>query len=43
MKYIIVTHIHLDHAGERDFLRECPQAKIVVHQKERAIWWTRAG
>ncbi|EJL41784.1 MBL fold metallo-hydrolase [Brevibacillus agri] len=34
VKYIIVTHIHLDHAGGAGlFLRECPQAKIVVHPK----------
>ncbi|MFP3389550.1 MBL fold metallo-hydrolase [Brevibacillus sp. SIMBA_040] len=34
VKYIIVTHIHLDHAGGAGlFLQECPNAKIVVHPK----------
>lgn len=34
LKYIIVTHIHLDHAGGAGLLlRECPNAKIVVHEK----------
>lgn len=32
--YIMVTHIHLDHAGGAGFLvSECPNAKVVVHQK----------
>ncbi|TKI54595.1 MBL fold metallo-hydrolase [Brevibacillus antibioticus] len=32
--YIIVTHIHLDHAGGAGlFLKDCPNAKIVVHPK----------
>lgn len=32
VKYIIVTHIHLDHAGGAGlFLRECPHATVVVH------------
>lgn len=34
ISYIIVTHIHLDHAGGVGLLlRECPQAKVVVHPK----------
>ncbi|WP_087974432.1 MBL fold metallo-hydrolase [Oceanobacillus rekensis] len=34
VKYIIVTHIHLDHAGGAGLLiRECPNAKIVVHPR----------
>ncbi|WP_312117480.1 MBL fold metallo-hydrolase [Brevibacillus reuszeri] len=34
VKYIIVTHIHLDHAGGAGlFMQECPKAKIVVHPK----------
>lgn len=34
VKYIIVTHIHLDHAGGAGLLlQECPDAKVVVHPK----------
>lgn len=34
VKYIIVTHIHLDHAGGAGLLlQDCPNAKIVVHPK----------
>ncbi|MRG87267.1 MBL fold metallo-hydrolase [Salinibacillus xinjiangensis] len=34
IKYIIVTHIHLDHAGGVGLLLEkCPNAKVVVHPK----------
>lgn len=34
VKYVIVTHIHLDHAGGAGlFLQECPHAKLVVHPK----------
>ncbi|WP_409305247.1 MBL fold metallo-hydrolase [Peribacillus sp. SCS-155] len=34
IKYIILTHIHLDHAGGAGlFLQKCPNAKIVVHEK----------
>lgn len=34
VKYVIVTHIHLDHAGGAGlFLQECPNAKLVVHPK----------
>ena len=32
--YVIVTHIHLDHAGGAGlFLQNCPNAKLVVHPK----------
>jgi glyoxylase-like metal-dependent hydrolase (beta-lactamase superfamily II) len=34
IKYIIVTHIHLDHSGGAGlFLEHCPNAQVVVHQK----------
>ena len=34
VKYIIVTHIHLDHAGGAGLLlQSCPNAKVVVHPK----------
>ena len=34
IKYIIVTHIHLDHAGGAGLLmQKCPNAKLVVHPK----------
>lgn len=34
VKYIIVTHIHLDHAGGAGLLlKECPNAKVIVHPK----------
>ncbi|MFC3211578.1 MBL fold metallo-hydrolase [Planomicrobium okeanokoites] len=34
VKYVIVTHIHLDHAGGAGLLlRDCPNAKLVVHPK----------
>ncbi|WP_163971477.1 MBL fold metallo-hydrolase [Oceanobacillus halotolerans] len=34
VKYIIVTHIHLDHAGGAGLLlKECPNASVVVHPK----------
>lgn len=34
VKYIIVTHIHLDHAGGAGLLlQECPNAAVVVHPK----------
>lgn len=34
LKYIIVTHIHLDHAGGAGLLLEdCPNAKVIVHHK----------
>lgn len=34
VKYIIVTHVHLDHAGGAGlFLKECPNATVVVHPK----------
>lgn len=34
IRYIILTHIHLDHAGGAGlFLQHCPNATIVVHPK----------
>ncbi|WP_342512004.1 MBL fold metallo-hydrolase [Sporosarcina sp. FSL K6-1522] len=34
VKYIIVTHIHLDHSGGAGLLiQQCPNAKVVVHPK----------
>lgn len=34
VKYLIVTHIHLDHAGGAGlFLQECPNVKLIVHGK----------
>lgn len=34
VKYIIVTHVHLDHAGGAGLLlRECPNATVVVHPR----------
>ncbi|PLR81399.1 MBL fold metallo-hydrolase [Bacillus canaveralius] len=34
IRYIIVTHIHLDHAGGAGLLLEhCPHAEVVVHPK----------
>lgn len=34
VKYIIVTHVHLDHAGGAGLLlQDCPNAKVVVHTK----------
>lgn len=34
IKYIIVTHIHLDHAGGVGLLLEsCPNAKVIVHPR----------
>lgn len=34
IKYIIVTHIHLDHAGGVGMLLQaCPNAKVIVHEK----------
>ncbi|MDF2903491.1 MAG: beta lactamase-like protein [Bacillus sp. (in: firmicutes)] len=34
IKYIIVTHIHLDHAGGAGLMLEhCPNAKVIVHPK----------
>lgn len=36
IQYIILTHIHLDHAGGAGlFLKECPNAKVIVHPKGR--------
>lgn len=34
VKYVIVTHIHLDHAGGAGLLmQDCPNAQLVVHAK----------
>ncbi|TRM11268.1 MBL fold metallo-hydrolase [Lentibacillus cibarius] len=34
VKYIIVTHVHLDHAGGAGLLlQDCPNATIVIHPK----------
>ncbi|WP_270182178.1 MBL fold metallo-hydrolase [Alkalihalobacillus sp. CinArs1] len=34
VRNIIVTHIHLDHAGGTGlFLEKCPNARVIVHQK----------
>ncbi|MBO8171041.1 MAG: MBL fold metallo-hydrolase [Bacillaceae bacterium] len=34
LKYIIVTHIHLDHAGGAGLLlQDCPEATVVVHPR----------
>ena len=34
VKNIIVTHIHLDHAGGAGlFLQKCPNARVIVHPK----------
>lgn len=34
IKYIIVTHIHLDHAGGAGLLlKECPNASVIVHER----------
>lgn len=34
VKYVIVTHVHLDHAGGAGFLLEqCPNASLIVHPR----------
>lgn len=34
VKYIIVTHVHLDHAGGAGLLlEECPNAQVIVHPR----------
>lgn len=38
VKYIIVTHVHLDHAGGTGLLAElCPDATILAHPVRKAI------
>ncbi|MCP3029423.1 MBL fold metallo-hydrolase [Halobacillus sp. A5] len=34
VRYIILTHIHLDHAGGAGLLiKECPEAEVIVHKR----------
>lgn len=34
VKYVILTHIHLDHAGGAGkMMQECPQARLIVHPR----------
>ncbi|MFG6150581.1 MBL fold metallo-hydrolase [Halobacillus sp. B23F22_1] len=34
VRYLILTHIHLDHAGGAGLLlKECPDAEVIVHKK----------
>ncbi|WP_226585612.1 MBL fold metallo-hydrolase [Halobacillus litoralis] len=34
VRYIVLTHIHLDHAGGAGLLlQECPNAEVIVHKK----------
>src|SRR5699024_6429975 len=34
VKYLIVTHVHLDHAGGAGLLlQQCPNAKLIVHPR----------
>ncbi|GGF34692.1 MBL fold metallo-hydrolase [Halobacillus andaensis] len=34
VRYLILTHIHLDHAGGAGLLlKECPEAEVIVHEK----------
>ncbi|MGC8586436.1 MAG: MBL fold metallo-hydrolase [Candidatus Micrarchaeia archaeon] len=34
IKYILLTHAHLDHAGSADFLRKQTGAKIAIHKSD---------
>lgn len=44
VKYIIVTHIHLDHSGGAGQLaRELPESRIIVHPRGQGILSTRQG
>ena len=41
---VVVTHIHLDHAGAvGDIAAAFPKATVYVHEKGRGTWWTRAA
>lgn len=43
VKYIIVTHIHLNHAGGVGLLlQDCPNARVVVHPKGARHWTLQA-
>ena len=34
IRWILLTHIHLDHAGGTGLLlKECPQARVLVHER----------
>ncbi len=33
VRNVIVTHIHLDHAGGAGLLQSCPKARVVVHPR----------
>lgn len=36
IEYVVLTHIHLDHAGGAGLLlQECPNAQVIVHEKGR--------
>ena len=36
VKYIIVTHVHLDHSGgTAELLRHCPNATVLVHERAK--------
>ena len=44
INYIIITHIHLDHAGGAgELIKHMPQAQVIVHDKAPGTWSTRRG